>query len=87
MQTNHHSRQPVQTLLCSVLFLIFAGITAIGILARKHAAGGIDCIPDPRATWLVKFGIGGAALFVGVCCLALLLAVCFARCGQEQQIG
>ncbi|MGA4045442.1 hypothetical protein ACI2VF_02250 [Ralstonia nicotianae] len=87
MQTNHHSRQPVKTLLCSVLFLTFAGITGIGILAQKHAAEGIDCIPDPRVTLLVKFGICGAALFVEVCCLALLLAVCFARRGQEQQIG
>ncbi|AMP37469.1 hypothetical protein [Ralstonia solanacearum] len=82
MQTNHRGRLLVQPLLCGVLFLVFASITAIGILAQKHAAEGIECLPDPRLALLVRFGIIAVMLFAEMCCVALLLAVCFARCGR-----
>ncbi|MCK4118458.1 hypothetical protein ACI2UK_13405 [Ralstonia nicotianae] len=86
MQTKHRGRRSAPLLLCSVLFIVFSCITAIAMLAQKHAVAGIDCLPDSRLALLVRFGIGGVVLFVEVCCIAALLAVCFARRGRAQRI-
>lgn len=67
------------------LFLLSAGVGALGILIQKRAAACIACLPDPELALLVKAGICGAMLVIEVGCIAVLIAVSSAQQENKQE--
>lgn len=85
MQSKSCGQPSALPLLRGGLFLLSAGVGAIGALILKHAAACIACIPDLELALPAKAGICGAMLVIEVGCIAVLMAVSSTQQDNEQE--